>query len=159
MRVKKGPTSILCMSYGIFFNLHWDKIHLLSAGETIMKDMSHESTYYWWNNQNKASTWWRHQMETFSALLALCEGNPPVTGGFPTQGPVTRSFGVFYDLRPNKRLSKQSRRRWFETSSRSLWRNCNEDVHILLIVQYTSHQAGHLCKIEAPWKILKHFCF
>ena len=27
-------------------------------------------------------TWWRHQVETFSALLALCEGNPPATGGF-----------------------------------------------------------------------------
>ena len=36
------------------------------------------------------------------ALLALCEGNPPVTGGFPSQRPVTRSFGVFFDLR--KRL-------------------------------------------------------
>ena len=32
--------------------------------------------------------WWRHQMEIFSALLALCEGNPPVTGGFPSQRPV-----------------------------------------------------------------------
>ena len=31
----------------------------------------------------QAYTWWRHQMETFSALLALCEGNPPVNGGFP----------------------------------------------------------------------------
>ena len=46
--------------------------------------------------------WWRHQMETFSAILVLCEGNPPVTGGFPAQRPVTRSFDVFYDLRqPN----------------------------------------------------------
>ena len=35
--------------------------------------------------------WWRHQMETFSALLTLCEGNPPVTGGFPSQRTVTRS--------------------------------------------------------------------
>ena len=34
-------------------------------------------------------------MEIFSALLALYEGNPPVTGGFPSQRPVTRSFGVF----------------------------------------------------------------
>ena len=34
-------------------------------------------------------------METFFALLALCEGNPPVTGGFPSQEPVTRSFDVF----------------------------------------------------------------
>ena len=48
-------------------------------------------------------------METFSVLLALCEGNPPVTGGFPSQRPVTRSFEVFFDVRPNKRLRKQSR--------------------------------------------------
>ena len=39
-------------------------------------------------------TWWRHQMETFSALLALCVGNSPVTGEFPAQKPVTRSFDV-----------------------------------------------------------------
>ena len=32
--------------------------------------------------------WWRHQMEAFPALLALCEGNPRVTGGFPSQRPV-----------------------------------------------------------------------
>ena len=41
---------------------------------------------------------WRHQMKTSSALLALCVGNSPVTGEFPTQRPVTRSFGVFFDL-------------------------------------------------------------
>ena len=70
--------------------------------------------------------WWRHQMETFSALLALCAGNSPVAGEFPSQRPVTRSFDVFFDLRLNKRLSKQSRRWWFETPSRSLWLNCNE---------------------------------
>ena len=33
-----------------------------------------------------ADTWWRHQMETFSALLALCAGNSPVTGEFPHKG-------------------------------------------------------------------------
>ena len=71
-------------------------------------------------------TWWLHQMETFFALLILCEGNPPVTGGFPSQRPVTRNFAVFFDLRLNKCLSKQSRRRWFETPSRSLWRHCND---------------------------------
>ena len=47
-------------------------------------------------------TWWRHQMGKFSALLAICA----VTGDFPTQRPVTRSFGVFFDLSLNKRLSK-----------------------------------------------------
>ena len=35
------------------------------------------------------------QMEIFSALLALCKGNPPVTGGFPSQKPVARSFDVY----------------------------------------------------------------
>ena len=60
-------------------------------------------------------TWWRHQMETFSALMALCAGKSLVTSEFPSQRPVTRSFHVFFDLRLNKRLSKQPRRRWFET--------------------------------------------
>ena len=54
-------------------------------------------------------TWWRHQMETFSSLLALCDGKPPVIWRWiPLTKPVTRSFDVFYDLRLNKRLSKQS---------------------------------------------------
>ena len=43
-------------------------------------------------------------METFSALLALCAGNSSVTGEFPAQRPVTRSFDVFFDLRLNKLL-------------------------------------------------------
>ena len=47
-------------------------------------------------------------METFSALLAICAGNSPVTGEFPAQRPVTRSLDVFFDLCLNKRLSKQS---------------------------------------------------
>ena len=61
-------------------------------------------------------TWWRHQMETFSALLARCQGNPPVTGGFLSQRPVTRSFEIIFEP-------------WwgwlFETTSCPLWRRCN----------------------------------
>ena len=51
---------------------------------------------------------WRHQMKTFSALLALCEGNPPGTGGFPSRRPVALSFDVFFDLLLHKQFSKQS---------------------------------------------------
>ena len=65
-------------------------------------------------------------METFSASLAICAGNSPVTGEFPTQKSVTRSFDVFFDLRLNKRLSKQSWGWWLETSWCTLWRHCNE---------------------------------
>ena len=72
-------------------------------------------------------TWWRHQMETFSALLAICAGNSPVPGEFPPQRPVTWSFGVFFDLCLNKRLRKQSRSWWFETLSCPLWRHRNEN--------------------------------
>ena len=72
--------------------------------------------------------WWRHQMETSSALLTLCVGNSPVSE-FPSQRPVARSFDVFFDLRLNKRLSKQSWGWWYETPSCSLWRHCN--VHWL----------------------------
>ena len=71
-------------------------------------------------------SWWRHQMETFSALLALCAGNSPVPGEFPAQRPVTRSFDVFFELRLNKQLNKQSWGWWFETRSRSLW--CHRNV-------------------------------
>ena len=46
-------------------------------------------------------------------------------GEFSTQRPVTRSFDVFFDLRLNKRVSKQSWGWWFETLSRPLWRHCN----------------------------------
>ena len=75
--------------------------------------------------RSSATSWWRHQMETFPALLAICAGNSPVPGEFPTQRPVSRSFAVFFDLRLNKQLSKQSWGWWFETLSGSLWRQCN----------------------------------
>ena len=46
-----------------------------------------------------------------------------------TKGPVIRSFDVFFNLCLKKRLSKQSRRRWFETLSRSLWHHYNVAVN------------------------------
>ena len=90
-------------------------------------------------------SWWRHQMETLSALLAICAGNSLVTGEFPAQRPVTWSFEVVFDLRLNKRLRKQSWGWWFETLSRQLWRHCyagrshNPFVHS--ISQCTAHHA------------------
>ena len=79
------------------------------------------------------SSWWRHQMKTFSASLAICAGNSPVPGEFPTQRPVTRSYDVFFELRLNKRLSKQWWVCWFETPSCPLWRHCNMFIHQRII--------------------------
>ena len=83
--------------------------------------------------QSVTSIWWRHQIETFSALLVLCAGNSPITGEFPSQRPVTRSFDVFFDLHLNKRLSKQSRGWWYGTQSCPLWRQCNEPSTLSVI--------------------------
>ena len=81
---------------------------------------NHRSRHGW----HFAFSWWRHQMDTFSALLVLCEGNPQSPVDSPHKGQWRQGFDVFFDLRLNKRLSKQSRRRGFETSWHSLWRHC-----------------------------------
>ena len=104
-------------------------------------------------------SWWRHQMETFSASLALCVGNSPVTGEFPSQRPVTRSFGVFFDLCLNKELSKQSGRQWLETPSRSLWRHFNvfrSEWSIMgnpwgVISEFLSREAGSLLNVKTAF--------
>ena len=84
-------------------------------------------------------------MENFPALLALCAGNSPVTGGFPSQRAVTRSFDVFFDLRLNKRLSKHSRCQWFETPSCSLWRHYNAFCSCLnAFIKYWCNYCEHL---------------
>ena len=60
---------------------------------------------------------WKHYPRNWPFLRGIHRG--------PAQRPVTRSFDVFFDLRLNKRLSKQSWSWWFETLSCSLWRHCN----------------------------------
>ena len=74
-----------------------------------------------------------------------------VTGEFPAQRPVTRSFDVFYDLRLNKRLSKQSWGWWFETHLSPLWRHCNGIIWIL----------PNYCEVfSGPYhKISQRMCF
>ena len=80
------------------------------------------------------SSWWRHQMETFSALLAISAGNSPVSGEFPAQRPVTRSFDVFFDLCLDGRLSKHSWGWWLGTLSGPLWRQ--SDVTTMLLKRH-----------------------
>ena len=89
-------------------------------------------------------------METFSALLALCAGNSSVTGEFHSQRPATRSFDAFFDLRLNKRLSKQSRRWWYETPSSSLW--CHWNVsQSLEAVRFVFWIVGSLRNLTGTW--------
>ena len=92
---------------------------------------------YWLHNTAQLS-WWRHRMDTLPALLAICTGNSPATGEIPTQRPVTLSFDVFFDLRLNKQLSKQSWGWCSETPSYSLWRHCNDIAFIMAVMLGTS---------------------
>ena len=69
--------------------------------------------------------WWRHQMETSSALLALCAGihRSPVNITHKGQWRRALMFSLIWPF--NKWFSKQSWGWWFETPSRSLWHHCN----------------------------------
>ena len=114
--------------------LVWGKIVLRFPIHNVLDSLikvfvSNERVQIWYqivvcqeSLHNIVSIWWRLQMEAFSALLAICAGNSPV----PRTKSVTRSCDVFFDLRLNKRLSKQWWGWWFQTTSRPLWRHCNE---------------------------------
>ena len=116
------PTSVT--SPGIVITI--EPCYVVACGTRVvdqrLANAVHKAIYI---EENKAGSWWRHQMETFSALLTLCAGNSPVTGEFPPQRPVTRSFDVFFHLCLNKRLGKHSWSWWFETPSRPSPRHNN----------------------------------
>ena len=92
---KKWIWMVICITLVQLWRLH-----------SLCSQINKHSSCLWF--ETPRHSWWRHQMETFSALLAICAGNSPVPGEFPAQRPVTRGFDVFFDLRLNKRLSKQS---------------------------------------------------
>ena len=82
----------------------------------------------------------------------LC-GNSPVPGELTTQRPVTWSFDVFFDLRLNKRLSKQSWGRWFETLSHVLWRQCNV-LKCILFMKKKLYFESNSPKVYSIWFII-----
>ena len=72
-------------------------------------------------NLDLANAWWRHEMETFSTLLAFMWRihRSPVNSCTKASDVELRYFLWF----ANKRLSKQSWSWWFETPPRPLWRH------------------------------------
>ena len=69
--------------------------------------------------------WRRHRMETFSALLPFVRGIHRSLVDSPHKGQWRGALMSSFNLRLNKRLSKQSWHGWFETPSRSLWGHYN----------------------------------
>ena len=121
--------SILKMSISNFASFCWDSIVLFNRHNADYKvtHVSHEIFL----------AWWQHRMGTFSALLAFCAGNSPVTGEFHTQRPVICNFDVFFDMSLNQQMSKQWRRRRFETSLRWLWRHCNGSLWFCITLDHS----------------------
>ena len=127
-------------------NSHWNSRWCLTCKyETAWRSTNHDDV-----------TKWKH----FLCCWPLW-GESTGHRWIPPQRPVARSCDVFFDLRLNKRLSKQSRRQWFETPSHSLWRHCN----VLLYSQYKKTIVTHYDLIEVHesnerfWYILRRNTF
>ena len=115
---------------------HNSFVGVVNVNETLLKGVNKNVHLFY------SLTWRRHQMETFSALLAIWAGNSPVTVEFPAIRPVTRSFNDFFDLRLNKRMSEQWWSWWFETPSCPLWRHCNEGCGQLVVIYVSIIDVG-----------------
>ena len=74
----------------------------------------------------------------------------PFVREFLAQRPVTRSFGVFFDVHSNKRLSKQWWGWWFETPSCPLWRHRNVSIFVTYIPTHIKHDYA---MTWAPWRL------
>ena len=113
-----------CLCIGVFLYLYTHAVYMYIYN---ISPLSMPHVYYGRALQKrvlKCSVRHEHddviKWKPFFALLALCAGNSHVTGEFRAQRPVTLSFDIFFDLRLNKPLSKQSWGWWFETPSRPL---------------------------------------
>ena len=117
--------------------------------------------YFWWSTWlliNRVCRCYTRERVTKLFMMTSSNGNifrvtGPLCGEFtgpgefPTQRPVTRSLDVFFDLRLNKRLSKQPWGWWFETLSWSLWRHCNVDC------ENTQYHKVPAASNHYPWKL------
>ena len=130
--------------YDIYFLFVFDKLHfnlsfIIKLFITIYRFVQHRAVlgllHYMLPYQLNervcvAYPWWHHQMETVSALLALCAENSPVTGEFPHNGQLRGALMISWISAWKKRLSKQARRQWLHTPSCSLWRHVATNCHI-----------------------------
>ena len=81
-----------------------EQVVTFDLDESVLALLTHARVVSAWVNRacRLAAIMMTSSNGNISALLALCAGNSPVTGEFPSQRPVTRRFDVFFDLRLNK---------------------------------------------------------
>ena len=100
-------------------NINWDSLHIQHPVE--------ERKYIWyriWIHFTGFSfclvtwSWWHHNRDRLSTLLALCVGNPLGTGGYTTQKPaLQKGFHGFIVVYHNKLLNKKLSCQWYEMPS------------------------------------------
>ena len=114
-------TFIFILSFQSVLALTWDLMWIPSMGNHGAAGVSQNAgilvvlVIVLMPSRALGDAWWRHQMETFSALLILCTGIHRPQGDFLAQRPVTRNFNIFYiffdlhlnnchagDLRPHR---------------------------------------------------------
>ena len=132
-----GATWRLVLSYLVLLCLVWPKINHSHTCFSIMMTSSNGNI--------------------FRVTGPLC-GEFTGPGEFPAQGPVTRSFNVFFDLRLNRRLSKQPWGWWFETPVWSLWRHRNDTSNIGCNCFTRPWGILCICKVwNEYWCLLKNY--
>ena len=104
---------------------------------------NHYLSQWWLVISEILRPWWCHDMEMFSTLLTLCEGNPPVTGGFPSQ----RASNVDM-LSLLSKCTSCCINNLVASDFRHLtlmWHHCNNSVEILILGLATSQpiQTSH----------------
>ena len=123
-----GQQGYLLSSTGSFST--WNNSNIGATLLTIWKykksqtmTWSHETMlyhrYHWLTHYHDDVIKWKHILRYWPFVQGI--HGPPVNSPHKRQW---RSFDVFFDLRMNKRLSKQWRGWWFDTPSHSLWRHC-----------------------------------
>ena len=148
--------------YGKFCNLlskpMWEIMTIALAPTKKVKRLLNDvsPTHIVWYH---AISWWRHQMETFSALLALCAGNSPITREFPSQRPVTRSFDAFLDHSWDWWLGTPSRSLWRHRTDESWWNIIQQPLHSLGLYTRVGETLFNSCStlLAGIWELVKHF--
>ena len=106
---------------------------------------THFAKCIWSENSHDGVIKWKH----FPITGHLC-GEFTGPGDFAHKGQRRGAFDVLFDLRLNKRLSKQSWGWWFETQSRPLWRHCNSNHFFFQLTTFPANNGAQntLCGIS-----------
>ena len=148
IRYNSKDASLANISLPQPLHFHYDStVHIDEKGNHMITlcQLNNPSKYQWINSINQYKSTLKPKQIRFMMTSSngnvfrvtghLC-GEFTDPGEIPAQGPVTRSFDVFFDLRLNKWFRKQSWCWWFETTSRPLWRHCNVTIvrmHIFMV--------------------------